>query len=336
MNKQYSSNTGRFRQSSSNSAVKRTSYRKTMDEEEWAEKRANQQRDPDWDVILTTNMTRSHPPLMIVDGYNIIHKWPRLKKHMIKNDPASARQILVEDLENLASIKGWRIECVFDGAQRQRRPTIPVVSSSGATTTATITTVTTTSSALNSNAKILDAPNKSVSKYGVRVVYTSAGIEADSYIEARCADARSVTGGTTTGSLIVATDDAMIRIAGHSAGALCMGADRFIDELKATKRAIQYRVEAAVAKVNGHAIRPERLRTPDQANPFFTTRFGRHSVIIEDKRNRTKTKQNKDELENSINDTMKHTLMANLQVPEVDENGIPWWAKIPSDYNPHK
>jgi hypothetical protein len=310
-----------------------------MDEEEWAEKRATQQRDPDWDVILTTNMTRSHPPLMIVDGYNIIHKWPRLKKHMVKNDPARARQILVEDLENLASIKGWRIECVFDGAQQQQRRV--TVATNGATT---ITTTTTPRSALNSNAKILDSTNKSVSKYGVRVVYTSAGIEADSYIEARCSEARSATGGTTTGSLIVATDDAMIRIAGHSAGALCMGADRFIDELKATKKAIQYRVEAAMAKVNGHAIRPERLRTPEAANAFFTTRFGRHSVIIEDKRNRTKAKQQNNngiKLDNHNNphhhdDEWKQSILANLQVPEVDENGIPWWAKIPADYNPHK
>jgi hypothetical protein len=54
-------------------------------------------------------------------------------------------------------------------------------------------------------------------------------------------------------------DDAMIRIAGESAGALCMSADRFVTELKSMKQIVAHRVEAAMAKVNGQAMRPEKL-----------------------------------------------------------------------------
>lgn len=51
----------------------------------------------------------------------------------------------------------------------------------------------------------------------------------------------------------------MIRLAGESAGALCMGSERFVNELKAVKKSVAYRVEAAMAKVNGEAMRPEKL-----------------------------------------------------------------------------
>ena len=61
-------------------------------------------------------------------------------------------------------------------------------------------------------------------------------------------------------SIIVATNDAMIRLAGQSSGAYCMGAEHFIDELKSMKKAISHRVEAAVVKkVNGQAMHPEKL-----------------------------------------------------------------------------
>ena len=96
--------------------VVRTKYRRTWDEEEIeikAEERRRKGQNPDWDVIL--NQTAASP-LLIVDGYNIIYKWSRLKKHMVKGDPSRARQLLIDDLENMRSIKGWRIEvriCVW-------------------------------------------------------------------------------------------------------------------------------------------------------------------------------------------------------------------------------
>jgi predicted RNA-binding protein with PIN domain len=283
--------------------MERTKYRRSWDDEEIEEKAEERRRkgqDPDWDVIL--NRTASSP-LVIVDGYNIIYKWPRLKKHMVKGDPQRARQLLVDDLENLRTLKGWRIECVFDGT---RRSTIgPLGQGPG-----------------SSSPTRLDRTTKaSVTKHGVRQVFTGVGVEADTYIEARCAKAKNVTEGQFTGSFIVATDDAMIRMAGTNAGALCMGADRFVDELKAVKKAVEYRVEAAVARVNGHSIRPEKLR----GTQF--RRFGRKSALVEDKRNRTKSSKKKDEEEYEVN-------LDDIVVEE-DENGIPWWAILPNQTKPY-
>jgi YacP-like NYN domain len=48
--------------------------------EEW-KKRG--QDHPDWDIILNRAATSL---LVIVDGYNIIYKWPQLKKNMVKGD----------------------------------------------------------------------------------------------------------------------------------------------------------------------------------------------------------------------------------------------------------
>lgn len=274
-----------------------------VDEEEIEEKREERKKrgqDPDWDVIL--NQTAASP-LLICDGYNIIHKWSRLKKHMIKGDPQRARTLLVDDLENLKSIKGWRIEVVFDGTGKST--TGPLGSGGPGSSRITRT---------HQEAK------KSVSKHGVRTVFTGVGIEADSYIQERCAKAKNVTNGELTGSFIVATDDAMIRLAGQSAGAYCMSAGRFVDELKSVKKAVDYRVEAAVAKANGQAVRPEKLR----GTHFHS--FGRNSVLIEDKRNRKK-KMNDEE-------TIMEDDDLNIEIDE-DENGIPWWAKVP-DQKPQR
>ena len=301
LNKEYKkqqSNPG-FRQK----RVARTSYRRAWAEEEIeqkAEERKRKGQDPDWDVILNRNASS---PLVIVDGYNIIHKWARLKKQMNKGDPARARQLLIDDLENLASLKGWRIEAVFDGMRRST--TGPLGEGPG-----------------DKPSRLDREASKSLTKHGVRIVYSGIGMEADTYIEARCMKAKNETNGALTSSFIVATDDAMIRLAGQNAGAWCMGADRFVDELKAVRAGMSYRVEAAMAKVNGHAVRPEKLRNTVATN----RRFGRNSVVIEDKRNRTKVKK-QDEL----------LPIYNVTVEVEDEDGTtPWWAQLPTDSNPYR
>ena len=271
--------------------------------EQKAEERRLRGKDPDWNVIL--NQTKSSP-LVIVDGYNIIYQWARLKKHMVKGDPQRARQLLIDDWENLQSIKGWRIECVFDGTRRTKQGPLGHGPRG------------------SDKADPMDrANNMDVSKHGVRVVYTGRGIEADSYIESRCGKAKEVTDGKITGSFIVATDDAMIRIAGQNAGALCMGARRFVEELKATKKAVEYRVEAAVAKANGQSVRPEKLR----GTTFHT--FGRNSVMIVDKQQQ--------KLERKAKKEQEKQQMAELQIDielREDENGIPWWAQVPNQTRP--
>jgi len=61
-------------------------------------------------------------------------------------------------------------------------------------------------------------------------------------------------------------------------GALCMSSDRMVDVLKALRKATLFRVEAAVAKANGHDVRPAQLHGKAMPNTFF---WGSGNVIIE-------------------------------------------------------
>mmetsp|Transcript_4453 Transcript_4453/g.6608 ORF Transcript_4453/g.6608 Transcript_4453/m.6608 type:complete len:481 (-) Transcript_4453:2015-3457(-) len=248
----------------------KTAYRKKLDPEREEEKkleRAQRGHEPDWDVILNVTAT---PPLLIVDAYNVIHQWPRLKKWMRKGDTYRARNLLVQDLETLSSVKGWRIEVVFDGAGRSTTGPLDdtTASNNGEEEKKKISLV-------DQQAKMSLTDNGSV-----RIVYSGAGCSADSYIEKRCLDAKKVTDGKCTRSLIVASNDNMVRLAGQNAGALCMSSDRFIVELKALHNIVAYKLEAAVAMFNGHEIRddPKLWGTPNT--------YGRQQtqIIIEDKR----------------------------------------------------
>jgi len=154
--------------------VRKTSYRKQLDDETIQQKALERQRrgqNPDWSVVL--NQTKADP-LVLVDGYNVIYKWPRLKKHMVRGDTDRARQLLLEDLEGLASLQRWRIECVFDGAGRAAIPG-PLGSGPGNSFDADL------------------GKSPTLAPFGktgtVRTVFTGRGIEADTYIEGRCAAA---------------------------------------------------------------------------------------------------------------------------------------------------
>jgi predicted RNA-binding protein with PIN domain len=243
--------------------------------------RSKRGQDPDWDVILNSSMST---PLVIVDAYNIIHQWPRLKKWMNKGQLWKARDKLVQDCEDLRSVKGWRIEVVFDGAGRST--TGPLGDQPGASVK-DMNDIHTDQYNESGNVPIPknlgtardQASKASVTDHGVRVVYSGVGNSADAYIEARCAAARKITDGKITGSLIVASNDNMVRVAGQSAGAFCMSADHFVNELRALRMAVKYRVEAAVAKANGHEARPAKLMGQMHPNLFRNNQF-----IVEDKR----------------------------------------------------
>ena len=232
----------------------RTAYRRSWNETEIetaAEARRRKGQEVDWDVVLNSTLWKN-PPLVLVDGYNVINKWSRLKKHFAKGDLERSRQLLCDDLENLAELKGWRIEVVFDAAR--------AVHTSGQAA----------SNVLGANPKAVRstlqqrlAPSKEVLKHGrVRTIFTGSGIEADSYIEGRCLEAKNIMKndeGKLIQSLIVATDDNMIRVCASSCGAVLMSASRFVTELKACQHSTQYRVELAMSQVNNMPMRPEKL-----------------------------------------------------------------------------
>lgn len=254
--------------------------------------RAKRGQEPDWDVVL--NVTAS-APLLIVDAYNVIHQWSRLKKWMTKGDTFKARNLLVQDLEALSSVKGWRIEVVFDGAGRSTAGPLDTSNSNDVESKKV--------SLLDQQAKV------SVTDYGVRVVYSGVGCSADSYIEKRCLDAKRVTDGRICGALIVASNDNMVRLAGQNAGALCMSSDRFINELKALKNIVSYRVESAVASMNGHEVRDQKY----WGTPYLHGQ--RTQFLIEDKRKKHKPEVNEDEEgTESVNQT-NTSLDNSIQLP---------------------
>jgi predicted RNA-binding protein with PIN domain len=271
---------------------KKTSYRKQLDEEEQQQvinDRRHRNAEVDWDVILSNGNGTSAGALMLVDGYNVIYQWPRLKKQMLTGNTQRARELLVRDLEELHSIKGWRIECVFDGFGRNLNG--PLGDSPG-----------------GERVSLSDREFKRQDTgRGVRIVYSGVGASADSYIEKRCLDAKSITQGKLSvsgGSLIVASNDAMIRLVATGAGALVMSSDRLVDELKAVKKVTEYRVEVAVAMLNREnrreELRKNRINLPvmQGAKGFGTRSVGLSEVdgkqvvntfrggqfIIEDKR----------------------------------------------------
>lgn len=237
-----------FRQSNSN-IKKKTSYRKRLDDEEQQaviEDKRRKAAEVDWDVILSNGNGTAAGPLVLVDGYNVIYQWSRLKKQMLKGNTHRARELLVRDLEELHQIKRWRIECVFDGFGRKTNG--PLGDGPGG--------------------ERVDSADRECSMKdtgrGVRVVYSGVGASADSYIERRCLDAKTITQGklsVSSGSLIAVSNDAMIRMVATGAGALCMTSDRLVDELRAVKKVTAYRVEAAMAVANGGHVRPEGLRS---------------------------------------------------------------------------
>jgi predicted RNA-binding protein with PIN domain len=282
---------------------KKTSYRKRLDEEKQQQvinDRRHRNAEVDWDVILSNGNGASAGALMLVDGYNVIYQWPRLKKQMLLGNTQRARELLVRDLEELHSIKGWRIECVFDGFGRNVNG--PLGDNPG-----------------GERVSLLDREFKRQDTgRGVRIVYSGVGASADSYIEKRCLDAKSITHGKLSvsgGSFIVASNDAMIRLVATGAGALVMSSDRLVDELKAVKKVTEYRVEAAVAMVNRENRREElrnnRINLPvmQGAKGFGSRSVGLSEVdgkqvintfrggqfIIEDKRK----KKNKNDAEDA-------------------------------------
>lgn len=244
MNQEYRKAGTSFRQINTK---KKTAYRKRLDEEEQQqvmEDKRHRNAEVDWSVILSHGNGTSVGALMLVDGYNVIYQWPRLKKQMMNGNTQRAREMLLRDLEELHNIKGWRIECVFDGFGRNTGS--PLGSGPGGHRVA--------------------STDREFNRYdtgrGVRIVFSGVGASADSYIEKRCLEAKEITQGklsVSSGSLIAVSNDGMIRMVATGAGALSMSSDRLVDELKSVKKVTAFRVEAAMAIANGSHMRPDGM-----------------------------------------------------------------------------
>ena len=87
--------------------VTRTKFRKKKDPAARPSK-PEQANTPDGKYSL------EKPPIIYIDGYNVIGMWPRLRKWREKNDMSTARQLLINDVTEFSHVRGWDCVCVFD------------------------------------------------------------------------------------------------------------------------------------------------------------------------------------------------------------------------------
>lgn len=58
--------------------------------------------------------TAKRPPVLLVDGYNVLHAWGKTAPCMVSGDLEQAREILVEELGIYSSTNGMRVVVAFD------------------------------------------------------------------------------------------------------------------------------------------------------------------------------------------------------------------------------
>ena len=143
-------------------------------------------------------MSSLTPPILLVDGYNIIGAWSELKS-LRDRDLESARYRLVDLMINYTASKGYQTQVVFD-AHFQATP------------------------------KVRETPTDYLSVY-----YTAFGETADTYIEKFCAQ-NSRQGKMVQQYLIVATSDRAQQLTVSGYGAQWRSAEQLAHDLTLSKR----------------------------------------------------------------------------------------------------
>lgn len=103
---------------------------------------------PEQEEYVEVEYEEMKPPLVFVDGYNVIGYLRATGDNPAMRDFSEARDVLISDLAVLAGTTGWLIEVVFDAYK-------------------------------------VKMPQKTEDYDGIRITYTSATETADSYIERR-------------------------------------------------------------------------------------------------------------------------------------------------------
>ncbi|GMI30474.1 hypothetical protein TeGR_g11468, partial [Tetraparma gracilis] len=157
---------------------------------------------------------------LLVDGYNVIHKWPRLAKRLKRGDLWDARRMLARELDELARGKGVGVVLVFDGTAQ-----------SGARTG-------------KDTAGADRGAEESTGR--VEVLYSRPGEEADAVIERMAGEGK---GGEAR--ITVCTGDNEIRTAALAAGADTLSPSLLIAELKAQRSSVEAVGKAASDRAAG-------------------------------------------------------------------------------------
>lgn len=65
--------------------------------------------------------------VLVVDGYNIVHAWPRLKQALQRGGLEEARRRLVAELAEYAAVRPVAVTVVFDGPRRADAESVEIV-----------------------------------------------------------------------------------------------------------------------------------------------------------------------------------------------------------------
>ncbi|GMH85092.1 hypothetical protein TL16_g10121 [Triparma laevis f. inornata] len=179
--------------------------------------------------LALANVGRGSSPLLVVDGYNIINKYPRLKKRLTRGDLWQARVMLNTQLEELAGIRGWRVKVVYDGGENRGKVEEEIHSG---------------------GAKLKAEGSTNV----VEVVFSPLGVEADTLIERLSFENgrdNENENNKHLGKFLVCSDDRMIQIAAQNNGGMVISAGLLVDELKAARKATMGVAAIATARAAG-------------------------------------------------------------------------------------
>lgn len=167
-------------------------------------------------------------PLLIVDGYNVLHAWPALMREAGGNLEAG-RQRLADRVAEYEATRGMHATLIFDGSGKGPR-------------------------------------GPSVDVYAVETQFSSKGLSADHIIERSIVEWRERTDDYL--QITVVTSDRMIHNLAMRERATIIGSREFIAELEALRTetaryssAVPFRVAAADAarvRPNGTRKRKER------------------------------------------------------------------------------
>ena len=128
-------------------------------------------------------------PCYYIDGYNVIHHCPRLRR-LVKKDFETAREALIESVSRFCSVSGEKAVLIFDGRGVQ--------------------------------SAAASCPHGS----GLEVMYSPGHLSADTVIERMVYGIR---GGGMKRDIIVVTADSGIRELCRAMGALVMNAVNFLE-----------------------------------------------------------------------------------------------------------
>lgn len=196
--------------------ARKTKFRRSKDEALGAVNyRKSGDGDPDRTIWVPGANMAYGTWMLLVDGYNIVGASERLSSLKNRESLDAARTALIEEAVQLASMRGWRIELVFDSYMTGRA----------------------------------GSRDPSAGSELVNTVFTGSRDSADSYIE-KTSYAISSSTGTTSESYAVATNDKAIINAVSSHGGVTMSSDRFLAELSSARYEAGFIASSAASRQN--------------------------------------------------------------------------------------